>query len=233
MGVRADGRLLVTLRLDHVFCFVDDPDDAVARIEAAGYALDAGITHPGQGTRNRRLIFAEQYLELIWVHDPAEAAANPLRLDRRAAWAETGASPLGIAFLGRPEDTSGYWLYDALGFPIWVREADERAPLVFTLDVAPRDRPRPFARAARGHHRRACPARAAGVRRAAGDVQRRPARARARPERGSAGGRQPAADGARFLTFAAGSNGGQGEGPDRRGGIECRLVHTYGAQVVA
>jgi hypothetical protein len=133
----------VTLRLDHVFCFVDDPDDAVARIEAVGYALDAGITHPGQGTRNRRLIFAEQYLELIWVHDPAEAAANPLRLDRRAAWAETGASPLGIAFLGRPEDTSGYWLYDALGFPIWVREADERAPLVFTLDVPPRDRPRP------------------------------------------------------------------------------------------
>ena len=132
----------MTLRLDHVFCFVDDPDDAVARIEAAGYALDAGITHPGQGTRNRRLIFAEQYLELIWVHDPAEAAANPLRLDRRAAWAETGASPLGIAFLGRPEDTSGYWLYDALGLPIWVREADERAPLVFTLDVAPRDRPR-------------------------------------------------------------------------------------------
>jgi hypothetical protein len=133
----------VTLRLDHVFCFVADPDEAVARIEAAGYELDTGITHPGQGTRNRRLILAEQYLELIWVHDSAEAAANPLRLDRRAAWEETGASPLGIAFLGRPDDTSGYWRYDALGFPIWVREAGERAPLVFTLDVPPRDRSRP------------------------------------------------------------------------------------------
>jgi hypothetical protein len=133
----------VTLRLDHVFCFVADPAEAVARIEAAGWELDAGITHPGQGTRNRRLIFAEQYLELIWVHDPAEAAANPLRLDRRAAWKETGASPLGLAFLGRPDDVAGFWLYDALGFPIWVREDDERAPLVFALDVPPRDRPRP------------------------------------------------------------------------------------------
>jgi hypothetical protein len=133
----------VTLRLDHVFCFVDDPGDAVARAESAGYELDAGITHPGQGTRNRRLVLAEQYLELVWVHDPAEAAANPLGLHRRAAWEETGASPIGIAFLGRPEDTSGYWVYDALGFPIWVREADERAPLVFTLDVPPRDRVRP------------------------------------------------------------------------------------------
>ncbi len=133
----------MTLRLDHVFGFVSDPDDAVARLEAAGYALDAGITHPGQGTRNRRLILAEQYLELLWVHDPAEAAVNPLRLDRRAAWEETGASPFGIAFLGRPEDTTVFWRYDDLGFPIWVREGDERAPLVFALDVPPRDRPRP------------------------------------------------------------------------------------------
>ena len=133
----------MTLRLDHVFCFVADPAEAVARIEAGGWELDAGITHPGQGTRNRRLVFAEQYLELIWVHDPAEAAANPLRLDRRAAWEETGASPLGLAFLGRPDDVAGFWLYDALGFPIWVREGDERAPLVFALDVPPRDRPRP------------------------------------------------------------------------------------------
>ena len=75
------------VQLDHVFCMVDPDADWAARLTAAGWRLDAGSTHAGQGTRNRRLRWADCYLELLWVHDAAEARHNALRLDRRAAGA--------------------------------------------------------------------------------------------------------------------------------------------------
>ena len=68
------------LELDHVFCMVSEPGQAARRLDEDGWMLDAGQTHHGQGTRNRRLAWAEQFLELVWVIDAAEAGANPLRL---------------------------------------------------------------------------------------------------------------------------------------------------------
>jgi hypothetical protein len=146
------------LVLDHIFFIVGDPRDAARRLEDDGWVLDAGQAHAGQGTRNRRLIWAGRYFELLWVTDMAEARANPLRLDRRAGSATTNASPVGLAFRGQvdPADRDTFWLYDALGPRIWIHRDNERAPerpLVFVLeadDEAMRGRARS---AGAAHHR--------------------------------------------------------------------------------
>ena len=90
----------VALALDHVFAFVAEgfPDEPL--LDAAGYRVAFGRDHEGQGTANRLLLFAENYLELIWLARPDEAAANLLRLDRRADWRASGASPFGIGLRG-------------------------------------------------------------------------------------------------------------------------------------
>jgi hypothetical protein len=128
------------LELDHVFCMVSDPGQAARALERAGWVLDAGQAHRGQGTRNRRLVWPGQYLELLWLTDAAEARANPLRLDRRFDWTSTGASPFGLGFRGRIDPVHGdaFWLYDALGPRIWIHRDDERRPerpLVFVLEA--------------------------------------------------------------------------------------------------
>jgi Glyoxalase-like domain len=136
------------LELDHVFCFVSDP--GARRLENDGWALDAGQAHRGQGTRNQRLAWSGQYFELLWVTDAAEARANPLRLDRRADSATTGASPFGLAFRGAldPAERDEFWLYDALGPRIWIHRDNERSPerpLVFVIETAGRRLPKPGA----------------------------------------------------------------------------------------
>jgi Glyoxalase-like domain len=125
------------MELDHVFCMVKSEDDWAARLAAAGWRLDAGSTHAGQGTRNRRLRWADRYLELLWVHDAAEARHNALRLDRRAAGS---ASPFGIGLRGRLSDAErvDYWRYDGLPMTVWVHRDNEEAPerpFVFVLDL--------------------------------------------------------------------------------------------------
>ncbi len=120
---------------------VTDPGQAARRLGDDGWVLDAGQAHPGQGTRNRRLRWPEQFFELLWVTDSAEARSNPLRLDRRADWTTTGASPFGLAFRGRldPAHSDEFWLYDALGPRIWIHRDNERGPerpLVFVLEAA-------------------------------------------------------------------------------------------------
>jgi Glyoxalase-like domain len=135
------------LELDHVFCLVSDPGDAARRLEDDGWVLDAGQAHPGQGTRNRRLVWPGQYFELLWVTDAAEARANPLRLDRRADCRVTGASPVGLGFRGRVEGDE-FWPYDALGPRIWIHRDNERfpeRPLVFVLEVDMERRRAPIA----------------------------------------------------------------------------------------
>jgi Glyoxalase-like domain len=126
--------------LDHIFCLVNPDDDGAARLEGAGWQLDAGSVHAGQGTRNRRLRWSGCYMELLWVHDVVEARHNALRLDRRAEWERTGASPFGIGVRGTLSEAErvDYWLYDGLEMPVWVHRDNEEAqerPFVFALDV--------------------------------------------------------------------------------------------------
>jgi hypothetical protein len=128
------------LELDHVFCIVADPGQAAQRLEDDGWALDGGQAHSGQGTQNRRLVWPEQFFELLWIADAAQARTNALRLDRRADWNATGASPFGLGFRGRidPAHDAEFWCYDALGPRIWIHRDNERSPerpLVFVLDT--------------------------------------------------------------------------------------------------
>ena len=132
---------MTVLELDHVFCMVTDPVHAAQRLLDDGWVLDAGQAHRGQGTRNRRLWWPEQFFELLWVTDPAEARSNPVRLDRRADWTTTGASPFGLAFRGQvdPALSAEFWLYEALGPRIFIHRDNERVPerpLVFVLEAA-------------------------------------------------------------------------------------------------
>jgi hypothetical protein len=147
-----------TLEVDHVFCFVRAEDDNGvgsfhadeiswrARLAAGGFVLDAGIRHDGQGTQNQRQAFAGQYLELLWLYSHDEAAQNALRLDRRADWRTTGASPFGIGLRGRvPTELAGeFWLYRPAYAPdarIWIHESNENAPecpFVFVMEADPR-----------------------------------------------------------------------------------------------
>ena len=119
---------------------VAEPARAARRLEDDGWVLDAGQAHPGQGTRNRRLAWRGVFFELLWMTDEAQARANPLRLDRRAHWTITGASPIGLAFRGQidPAQSGDFWLYDALGPRIWIHRDNERLPqrpLVFVLEA--------------------------------------------------------------------------------------------------
>lgn len=129
------------LELDHVFAFVGDLSSAATRLTAAGFGLDEGQAHAGQGTRNRRLPLGEQFFELLWLTDPDQARSNALRLDRRAEWLSTGSSPFGLALRGEVplDDRDRYWLYDELGPRIWVHHDNEQVPerpmvLVFETD---------------------------------------------------------------------------------------------------
>jgi hypothetical protein len=153
---------VTVLELDHVFCMVTDPGQAARRLEDDGWVLDAGQTHRGQGTRNRRLVWPEQFFELLWVIDAAEARSNPLGLDRRADWATTGASPFGLAFRGQldPAHSEEFWLYDNLGPRIWIHRDNERVPqrpLVFVLEATDeeieRRRPRTWMSEPAAHRR--------------------------------------------------------------------------------
>ena len=71
--------------------------------------------------------------------DAAEAPP-PLRLDRRADWRSTGASPFGFGLRGQlpGEQEPVFWRYDDLGFPVWIHRDNEKRPerpLVFVVDL--------------------------------------------------------------------------------------------------
>ena len=144
----------MALEIDHIFCFVDPGADWAARARDAGWILDEGIEHAGQGTRNRRLWLPELYLEFIWLSSRTAAENNPLRLDRRADWRTTGACPFGIGLRGKLDESlrSEFWAYRppyAREACIWIHRSNEielGAPLVFVIEMlqeaVERSRPR-------------------------------------------------------------------------------------------
>ncbi|MBV9804885.1 MAG: VOC family protein [Solirubrobacterales bacterium] len=132
------------LELDHVFCVINELDQTADRLKRRGWLLDEGTVHTGQGTRNRRLLWPEQYLELLEVADYAEARANPLRFDLRAEWRSTGASPFGLVFRGQlpDEHRKDFVPYTDLGPLLWVHRDNLRGaarPQVFVLDTTKED----------------------------------------------------------------------------------------------
>jgi hypothetical protein len=135
----------VGLELDHVFCFAVPDEGWLERARGAGFVLDDGIEHQGQGTRNRRLWFDEQYLELVWISSRDDAVRNPLRLDRRADWRTTGACPFGIGLRGlmTDEQRAEFWEYRPPYAPaarMLIHRSNEDAPeqpFVFANEAPP------------------------------------------------------------------------------------------------
>jgi hypothetical protein len=88
----------------------------------------------GPGGRGRPTIAADQ---------SRRGSPDPkrLRLDRRAEWASTDASPFGFGLRGVLPDVyrDDYWLYEEFGARIWMHHDNERAParpLVFVLEMS-------------------------------------------------------------------------------------------------
>ena len=53
--------------LDHLFCFCEpELSRETENATRAGFTLNPGNRHPGQGTANRAIIFKENYLEFIY-----------------------------------------------------------------------------------------------------------------------------------------------------------------------
>src|SRR5215207_3796823 len=97
----------MALELDHVFicCSPGAPEaDALVRL---GLSEGSRNTHPGQGTANRRILFGNAFLELLWVSEPLEARSEQTRRTRLwERWSQRalGACPFGIVF--RPTGTN-------------------------------------------------------------------------------------------------------------------------------
>ena len=100
----------MSVELDHVFiCVSPDAPEAEA-LREIGLTEGTPNTHPGQGTACRRFFFRNAYVELLWVHDPAEAQSElvqPVHLWQRWSGRASGACPFAFCFrpgAGKPSD---------------------------------------------------------------------------------------------------------------------------------
>jgi hypothetical protein len=106
----------MNLQLDHVFILVESGAQIVDRLLELGFQEGPSNTHPGQGTANRRVYFANGMVEFLWVRDANEANTGPgqdLRLPERSQNPE--ASPFGAIFVPRHDAKS-----QACRFPVGI-----------------------------------------------------------------------------------------------------------------
>lgn len=66
------------MRFDHLLHWVPDPDAAQAQYQALGFHVAPGGQHPGRGTQNRLCHFGLPYVELLSIHDRAQAEGSNL-----------------------------------------------------------------------------------------------------------------------------------------------------------
>jgi hypothetical protein len=127
------------LHLDHLIVFRRAP----AATDVAGLLLDPGLRHTGQGTRNRRIVFPDAYLELLWIDDPAAARASGLRFAERCSGA---ACPFGVVLRGRLPDRTGFVDYTVPDGPTLLVRDDPTAPFLAVHETDDPDRLRPVRR---------------------------------------------------------------------------------------
>lgn len=97
--------------LDHVFVCANLGGAEATQLVELGLTQGPSGAHQGQGTANQCFLFHNAYLELIWVHDEADAR-SPLtektRLFERWNGRADGACPFGICLRPtRPSSVSG------------------------------------------------------------------------------------------------------------------------------
>lgn len=130
--------MMSNLELDHIFVFCGPQLNEAQIASENGFRLSSGNQHPEQGTSNRCIFFNDDYLELIYLNSLEEAKINALRLDIRADWTATGASPFGIALRGEisKQDLEKFWDYTPSymqGKIIKVLNAPASQPLIFVV----------------------------------------------------------------------------------------------------
>jgi len=106
---------MMTLELDHMFVAVRAGAPEIAALQAAGFQEGERNRHPGQGTASRGVFFANGYVEFLWLEDPAEAKAFPIRRTCLAQRADPGSPTLSFGFGLRPTGDVGA----ALPFSTW------------------------------------------------------------------------------------------------------------------
>jgi glyoxalase-like protein len=134
--------------LDHVFFATTDAEAVEKALADFGIAFTERRVHSGQGTANACAVFENAFFEVLRPHDLAElrsSAVQPLGLEERMRWRETGASPFGLCFRGEscsfPFET---WQYQAAylpagsGIPIVTPAGLHTDPLVFISSQAKR-----------------------------------------------------------------------------------------------
>lgn len=144
--------------LDHFFICTDVGAPEAEALASFGFVEGPPNTHPGQGTANRRFFFDDAMLELLWVHDEAEAGSEPARrlhLLERWQGRRAGASPFGVIF--RPVEAAAPvppfpgWTYrpvylpEDLSFHIGQNSDDITEPFCVYVNFVPqqRDSPQP------------------------------------------------------------------------------------------
>ena len=134
--------------LDHVFFATTNADAAEKILADFGIAFTEHRVHSGQGTANACAVFENAFFELLRPHDLTElrsSAVQPLGLDERIRWRETGASPFGLCFRAEsrswPFETWQYraaYLPAGTGIPIVTPPGLHADPLVFISSQAKR-----------------------------------------------------------------------------------------------
>lgn len=135
--------------LHHVFVFTAPGAPEADALLDVGLVEGSPNTHPGQGTANRRFFFRNAMLELLWVHDVAEArrlSVARLGLYERWRGRDGGASPFGVCLGPSRTDPAARafagWEYQPAYLPpelaIRVAEGPLDEPLAFQLSFTPR-----------------------------------------------------------------------------------------------
>jgi hypothetical protein len=129
------------LELDHLIVFRCGSSD----IDVDGLVLDEGTRHVGQGTRNRRILFPDSYIELLWVESPVEARASGLRFEERCMG---DACPFGVVLGGRLCEPHDFVEYTVPAGPTLLVSDDPRMPFLAVHEADDLDSLRPARRMA-------------------------------------------------------------------------------------
>lgn len=108
--------------LDHIFFATAEPREVEQFLSRAGMVFEPPRAHPGQGTANVCAVFENAYFELLFLNEPSEigsATVQPLGLNERIHWRDTGACPFGLCFRSAGSDES----VTTLPFKTWGYEA--------------------------------------------------------------------------------------------------------------
>ncbi len=85
------------MEIDHIFIFLSPKGEEVDDLVRFGLNEGSGRSHPGIGTRNRRVFFENFYLEFLWVENEAEAKSlQDLGIWERSKFRDSDYSPFGL-----------------------------------------------------------------------------------------------------------------------------------------